>query len=46
MYPGNNPSNVGKDAKLETGLVIDANVDGNAARWINHSCAPNCAPRP
>ena len=22
--------------------VIDGKVDGNAARWINHSCAPNC----
>jgi len=22
--------------------VIDANHDGNSARWMNHSCDPNC----
>lgn len=27
---------------LENGMVIDANRDGNSARWLNHSCAPNC----
>jgi len=30
--------------ELEDGHVIDAAVRGNAARWINHSCAPNCEP--
>jgi SET domain-containing protein len=28
--------------ELSDGKVIDAAVRGNAARWINHSCAPNC----
>jgi uncharacterized protein len=27
---------------LENKLVIDATRRGNSARWINHSCAPNC----
>lgn len=27
---------------LNDDYVIDANVDGNSARWINHSCEPNC----
>lgn len=28
---------------LNEKYIIDANVDGNDARWINTSCAPNCA---
>jgi len=28
--------------EIEDDLVIDAAQGGNAARWINHSCAPNC----
>jgi SET domain-containing protein len=28
--------------QLDDGRVIDARVRGNAARWINHSCDPNC----
>ena len=27
---------------LDEGMVIDATNGGNSARWINHSCAPNC----
>jgi SET domain-containing protein len=27
---------------LNDDYVIDANIDGNSARWINHSCNPNC----
>ena len=27
---------------LNEDFVIDANHGGNAARWINHSCKPNC----
>ena len=27
---------------LNETYVIDANVGGNGARWINHSCDPNC----
>ena len=30
---------------LNDKYVIDANQDGNIARWINHSCAPNCEPQ-
>jgi len=28
--------------ELDDGRVIDARMRGNAARWINHSCDPNC----
>src|SRR5205085_24022 len=27
---------------IDDEIVIDAAVDGNAARFINHSCDPNC----
>lgn len=27
---------------LNDEYIVDANVGGNSARWINHSCEPNC----
>lgn len=27
---------------VDDDVVIDAKYKGNSARWINHSCAPNC----
>ena len=30
---------------LSSGQVIDGGQRGNDARWINHSCAPNCEAR-
>ena len=27
---------------LDDACVIDAKVGGNASRWINHACEPNC----
>ncbi len=31
--------------ELADGTVIDASLRGNAARWINHGCDPNCEAR-
>jgi SET domain-containing protein len=30
---------------LDDAHVIDALYGGNASRWINHSCRPNCEPQ-
>lgn len=31
--------------KLDNGLYIDSGIRGNEARFINHSCEPNCIPQ-
>jgi hypothetical protein len=28
--------------EVREGVYLDGGVRGNAARWVNHSCAPNC----
>lgn len=42
--PDSDPDNPQHTFIFETsdGGVIDGGRRGNAARWINHSCAPNC----
>lgn len=42
--PASDPNDPHHTFFFETsdGMVIDANVRGNAARWINHSCDGNC----
>lgn len=42
--PDSDPANPHHTFIFETsdGRVIDGGRRGNAARWINHSCAPNC----
>ena len=42
--PDSDPSNPQHTFFFGTsdGWVIDGGRRGNAARWINHSCAPNC----
>lgn len=31
--------------RIDDDVVIDATLIGNAARFVNHSCDPNCASR-
>lgn len=42
LYPGNADSGHTFLFTLNERYVLDANVGGNIARWINHSCEPNC----
>ena len=41
-YGGNTDSGHTFLFTLNDRFVIDGNVDANSARWINHSCDPNC----
>lgn len=41
-YAGNAESGHTFLFTLNDKYVIDGNQGGNAARWINHSCAPSC----
>jgi len=42
--PANDPQNPHHTFlfELSDGTAIEAGKSGNAARWINHGCAPNC----
>jgi len=42
--PASDPTDVFHTMLFEVsgGKVIDASLRGNAARWINHGCDPNC----
>ena len=42
LYDGSTESGHTFLFTLNDKYIIDANVDGNEARWINHGCDPNC----
>ena len=42
LYAGNAETGHTFLFTLNDRYVIDGNQQGNAARWINHSCEPNC----
>ncbi len=42
LYEGNAETGHTFLFTLNDDYVIDGNQQGNAARWINHSCEPNC----
>ncbi|HTA64186.1 MAG TPA: SET domain-containing protein-lysine N-methyltransferase [Xanthomonadaceae bacterium] len=42
LYDGSTESGHTFLFTLNDKYILDANVDGNDARWINHGCDPNC----